>query len=184
MSPETETPVDATPAGADSAPLVSTAELAAARTSHLAGFNPPAAEPSVDGEPPMTIPDQKFPRRLKDAIELRKELQAEPATTARDQKVKDLLLAALNAHIFTIEQIPAVKPPTPAQHTALANRQTDHAKAFHLDQLAKQFPAVKDLLDAHDERVRDNAQMSKILTALQKERDDLAAQVAALTPKT
>ena len=139
-----------TPAGDGNAPLATSAQLAAARTSHLTGFAPKLDEPNVDGDEPLELPKQKFPKTLRESIELRREFQQEKPTTARDQILKNLTLDALALHIQTLENIPVVKPISNAQHSNLAQIQTDHALAIAFDDRRKRDRVVGHAADAYE----------------------------------
>ena len=151
MSDE-ETPVE-TPAGDGNAPLATAAQLAAARTSHLTGFSPKQDEPNVDGDPAVELPEQKFPKTLKAAIELRREIQQDKPTSGRDQILKGLKLDALALHIQKLENIPLVKPITNAQHASLAQIQTDHALAIAFDDRRKRDRVVGLAADNYEARI-------------------------------
>jgi len=136
-------------------PLATSAELAAARTSHLAGFKPGTPDASedpesLDGPERIEIPAERLPKSIKGTLVLLEELRAEPATTARDQQIKQLTLQALARHLHAIQQVPVCKPLTNAQHATLSAIQTSHAKSIHLDALAKQFPEVQALLEENE----------------------------------
>jgi len=99
------------------------------------------------------------------------ELRAEPATTARDQQIKQLTLQALARHLHAIQQVPVCKPLTNAQHASLSAIQTSHAKSIHLDALAKQFPEVQALLEENEALLEENE-------ALLEENEALRASLA------
>jgi len=134
-------------------PLSTSAELAAARTSHLTSFNPGKVDAgdAVDGDgPAVASEDLKFPKTIKATLEKLEEIRVTPADGKREQAVKDANLRAMAAHLQDIQQVPVPKPMTADQHTKLAGIQTAHAKSIHLDDLARQFPEVRALLDERD----------------------------------
>jgi hypothetical protein len=188
-----ETPVEH-PALKPDAPLVTDAQLIAARTSHLSALPPnpdtkklKLEDAGADDEPlTLSAEDTKFPKTLKAAVELRKEIQSTQAKSPRDQKLKNLRLRALNTHIFTLEQVPQPPPIIGVKHDAIANVQTDHAKAIHLETIARQFPVVRELLNSNAKLAEENEGRDEFVqkfNALQSERNALAAENAKLTAK-
>ena len=143
-----------TPVATSLTPLSTSAELAAARTSHLDHFNPGKvdAESAVDGPMPYQVPaDSKFPASIKQTMKLLEEIRATPAEGKREQEIKAAQLRAVAEHLHKIQQVPTPPPLTRMQMASLSQTQTNHAKSIHLDDLARQFPEVRALLDERDE---------------------------------
>lgn len=152
---------------ADLQPLTTAEELAAAKTSHLDGFKPPTEAADEDEPQTMEHVEIKLPRTIKDTLKALETLRGTTASGPLEQKVKGLKLQRLALHLHALEQIPTTPALTSEQHNELAGRQTDHAKAFRIELLAREHPEVRELVNAHQkciEQIKNLIEQIKQLT--------------------
>ena len=163
--PETlaETPVENQPTPLQT-PLATQAELVQARTSHLDGFNPPTAEEVTADQAAeeVTLPEGfKLPKTLKATLKLLDYIQAIQPANAAEGRMKAAALRAITIHLHNIQQAPATPTISPADHAGLAASQSAHATALRLEQLARENPEVRQVLNERNALEESNAMLVK-----------------------